>query len=520
MSILRVFISSVQKELEPERAAVAQIVTVDPFLLRHCEPVLYEKDPSTGRPSQKGYLDRLAECQIYLLLVDVEYGRAAGDLSATHEEYRQAQQAKLPTLVFIRGLDRKRDAAREARTRDFIEEIKRDGHKYGRFHDREDLKPSVRAGLCAVLEKQFHLKPSQEDAEDGDRLIEVASPFESAQIPDASSDSFVKEALAPFVEAVIQEPGMRIWEDAPDHALVTRGLATPRPGARPVVTRAAYLLFGQRPADRFPQCEILADAYDEPRITGRPKGQETLNAPILAAVEQALKFIDTQTFHPRRVVGLNNIRLDEYPVRALREALINAVAHRSYDDATRKIILRLFSDRLEVASPGYPPKPLTLAKLRKGNYRPCSCNPLIAQTLTLLDQMEQRGTGFARMRDAMLNHGLDAPAFAEQDGYFVVTFPCPNGNYDRSKTPEGATGLVSPAVEAQLNDRQRRIIARVLETGSVTTGWCMRAMKIVRDTAHRDLAALVQLKILARTGSGRSAVYVLQKGDSSAEIIR
>ena len=49
--------------------------------------------------------------------------------------------------------------------------------------------------------------------------------------------------------------------------------------------------------------------------------------------------------------------------------------------------------------------------------------------------MEQRGSGLARMRDAMLNHGLDAPTFTEQDGYFVVTFPGPNGNYDRIKTP-------------------------------------------------------------------------------------
>jgi predicted HTH transcriptional regulator len=55
------------------------------------------------------------------------------------------------------------------------------------------------------------------------------------------------------------------------------------------------------------------------------------------------------------------------------------------------------------------------------------------------------------MRDAMLNHGLDAPAFSEQDGYFVATFPGPNGNYDRLKTPESAPGLISPAVEARLN---------------------------------------------------------------------
>jgi ATP-dependent DNA helicase RecG len=62
-----------------------------------------------------------------------------------------------------------------------------------------------------------------------------------------------------------------------------------------------------------------------------------------------------------------------------------------------------------VASPGYPPSPLTLAKLRRGNYRPYSRNSVIAQALATLKRMDQRGSGFARMRDAMLNHGLDAP---------------------------------------------------------------------------------------------------------------
>jgi predicted HTH transcriptional regulator len=47
----------------------------------------------------------------------------------------------------------------------------------------------------------------------------------------------------------------------------------------------------------------------------------------------------------------------------------------------RKIFVRVFRDRIEVDSPGYAPKPLTLAKLRRGGYRPCSRNSLIAQTL-------------------------------------------------------------------------------------------------------------------------------------------
>jgi predicted HTH transcriptional regulator len=512
MTRLRVFVSSVQKELEHERAAVAQLISVDPFLLKHCEAVLYDKEPPPGRPNPKAYLDCLRSCQIYLLMVDLEYGRAGGDLSATHEEYRLAQAAKLPTLIFIRGLDRKHDDAREAKTKEFIAEVKRDGYKYVRFHDREDLKPSVRSALYAVLKNEFHLEASDEESEDGKHLIEVASTFEAAPMPDVSAQSLDAAALAPFVEAVIEQPEMRIWDDAPEHALVTRGLAMQRPGEPGTVNRAAYLLFAPRPANRFPQAEILVDAYADTKVSGKPRGQLNVNAPLLAAIEQVLAFVDKHTFHPTRVVGINNLALDEYPVSALREALVNAVAHRNYEDASRKTAVQVFSDRIVVASPGYPPAPLTLAKLRKGNYRACSRNPLIAQTLATLKLMEQRGSGFARMRDAMLNHGLDAPAFSEQDGYFVVTFPGPNGNYDRLKVPEGAVGPITPAIEAQLNDRQKQIMAHVITQGSVTNRWCRSRFHVVYNTAYRDVQGLVHLGLLQPVGTGRSVKYIISSG--------
>lgn len=508
MNILRVFVSSVQKELEHERAAVAQLISVDPFLVKHSQAVLYDQEPPAGRPNPKAYLDCLRSCQIYLLIVDVEYGRTAGDLSATHQEYRLAQQTKLPTLVFIHGLDARRDDAREAKTKEFLAEVKRDGHKYVRFHDREDLRLAVRSGLYSVLEKEFHLKPSHEDSEDGEHLIEVASAFESAPMPGLTAKSLDPAALAPFVNAVTDQPGMRIWDDAPEHALVTRGLAIQRPGEPATLSRAACLLFAPHPADRFPQAELLVDAYADTKVSGKPRGQLNVNSPILAAIERVLEFVDKHTFHPTRVVGINNLTLSEYPVAALREALVNAVAHRNYEDASRKTNLQVFSDRIVVASPGYPLAPLTLAKLRKGNYRACSRNPLVAQTLATLKLMEQRGSGFARMRDAMLNHGLDAPTFAEQDGYFVVTFPGPNGNYDRIKTPEGATGLVPPAVEAQLNDRQKRIMGEVLKSGAVTSGWCRKHLGVAYQTVYRDLGGLVELGLLHPVGRGRSTKYL------------
>ena len=231
------------------------------------------------------------------------------------------------------------------------------------------------------------------------------------------------------------------------------------------------------------------------------------------ALEQALKFVDDHTFHPRRVVGLNNVRLDEYPTAALREALVNAVAHRSYDDRSRKIFVRLFRDRIEVASPGYAPKPLTLAKLRRGGYRPCSRNPLIAQTLATLAVMEQRGSGFARMRDAMLNHGLEEPKIDQQDGFFVVTLPGPAGKYERIRTPANAGGPITPAIEAQLNERQKKIMIEVQKTGAVTSGWCRKAFAVTYNTTYLDLSDLVNRKLLVQLGKGRGTRYTLNPGN-------
>lgn len=498
----RVFISSVQKELELERTAAAALISSDPFLVQHCTPVLFEKEPAAPHPRKEPYLDILRSCNIYLLVIGNEYGESPKGLSATHQEYHLAQKLSLPTIVFLKG---KTDGNRSPDTRALIEEIKETGHTYKRFHDREDLKPELLRALIRTLAEEFGIKATAAEVSEGEHLIESASPFELAPLTDVSVDSLDQALIEAFGNRILAgqptgEPSGKI--------LHSRGLAVRGEKAGVFhATAGAFILFAPRPASRFPQCEILVDAYDDVRISGRPKGQANVNAPLPLALDDVIAFIDTHTFHPRRVVGLNNIRLDEYPVSALREALLNAVAHRSYDDASRKVAVRLFSDRLEIASPGYPLKPLTLAKLRKGNYRPCSRNPVIAQTLSVLDKMEQRGSGFARMRDAMLDHGLSEPVLDQQDGFFIVTLFGPAGDYDRLRTPAHAPGFITPAIEAKLNERQKRIIKYAQEHGEVTSGWCRKEFGVTYDTANRDLLSLAEMRLMERIGRGRSTKF-------------
>ncbi len=502
----RIFISSVQKELEWERAAIAGLIATDSFLLQHCIPVLFEKDPPPARPSSKPYLEALRDCAVYVLLIANEYGHPDGDLSATHHEYRLAQELRLPTIVFLKGTA---DTGRSAETRSLIDEIKHAGHTYKRFHDREDLKPEMLRAIMRTLADEFRINATESEVIEGEHQVESASAFEGAVLSDISVAALDLELINAFKHQVAVADGAQ--ELVPAAALHARGLIVR--GDTPdtfLATAAAFVLFGSKPAHRFPQCEILIDAYDDIRITGRPKGQLNVNAPLPHALEQVLKFIDDHTFHPRRVVGLNNLRLDEYPVTALREALLNAVAHRSYDDASRKVFVRLFRNRIEVASPGYPLKPLTLAKLRRGVYRPCSRNPLIAQTLATLDKMEQRGSGFARMRDAMLDHGLEAPVLDQQDGFFVVTLPGPDGNYDRIRTPANIPSLVPPAVEARLTDRQRQMMAALVQGDILTSKLCQERFHVSAPVVAADFQKLIEEGLVERVGAGRATRYVLR----------
>jgi predicted HTH transcriptional regulator len=395
-----------------------------------------------------------------------------------------------------------------------IDEAKRAGFTYQRFHDREDLRPLMREALLRMLAEEFGLRATSDEAAEGEQQVESASRFESAILNDTSVATLDDGWVNRFAAAVGSATAGRVTRRGSE-ALLRRGLAIrARTRNQFHPTTAAYVLFSPHPANRFPQCEILVDAYEGDRITGRPKGQAGINAPLPGALEQVMEFIDRHTFHPRRVVGLNNVRLDEYPTAALREALVNAVAHRNYEDAGRKIFVRLFRDRIEIASPGYPLKPLTPARLRRGGYRPCSRNPMIAQALATLALMEQRGTGFARMREAMLDHGLDEPRIEQQDGFFVVTLSGPAGDYDRIKTAATVSGPVTPAVEARLNERQKRIMLQVAREGTVTRGWCVAEFGVANDTAGRDLKGLTELGLLVATGKGRAVRYLAQSTDN------
>ena len=504
----RVFVSSVQKEMESERLSISSLVTTDPFLMEHCEPVLFDREPITGRKASKPYLACLDGCDVYVLLINREYGQPQGDLSATHQEYRHAQKLKLPTLVFVKGGT---DSERETKTQEFFAEIKEDGFTYKRFVDRLDLRTEVRESLIKLLKAEYGLSPQAGDDESGAQNIGAASPFESRQTDLTWADLDHRLTRAWLAKAG-DIPGSKASEAMILGYLRNRGLMwRDRKSGKHNALAAGVLFLGRNPSAPFPQCRIMADAYRGVETDPTPSDQLTVSAPAPKAIDAVVSFVARNTRHPPRIVGLSRVILDEYPEKAIREALVNAIAHRDYEDGSRQIIVEVFADRVLVSSPGLPPPPLSLAKLRTGKYRPCSRNAVLAQSLAVLNLMEQRGSGMARMKAAMLDHGLDAPKLDVQDGYFQVILAGPGKNLNRLRVSRDAVGqLVTPAVEAMLVDRQRKMVLMLLQGKVLTSRKCEQRFGITRDTANRDFEMLIKSGIAVRTGAGRSTAYVLR----------
>lgn len=506
MKKLRIFVSSVQKELEVERVAVAGWVSADPQLSELCEVVLFEKEPLSGKRICKPYLECLKTCQIYLLILDCEYGKPP-EFSATHEEYRFARDNELPILVFIKGMT---DGKREEKTKDFLDEIKADRNTYRRFHDRADLRTEIREAMRRVLKESFGIDVT-DDGTGGLASEESASMFE-LQALDVSAEELDADAARVWLQAVRATGADQLLsEDALFNALRQKGLV--RKEGSGFQTQASGLIFlGRDPSLRFPQCRIFADAFKGKLAESKPSDQMTLSEAAQSMVKQVWKFVQNNTRHPMRVNGLIRISLDEYPEEAVREAVVNAIAHRNYEDSSRQILVKLFADRLEILSPGAPMKPLTVAKIRKGNCLPCSRNPILGQYLNHLRLMDQRGSGIGRMKEAMLNHGLDMPEYDLIEGYFRVTLKGPGDDLDRLRSPSDEVAGIPPAVADQLSKRQVAILEQAVSEGKVTTGWVVSALNVVKDTAVRDLKGLCDLGLLNKQGKGRGVHYVPATG--------
>lgn len=193
--------------------------------------------------------------------------------------------------------------------------------------------------------------------------------------------------------------------------------AAERSGGRLVFRNAGVLFFAREVQKFFRQAYVtclLGKGTDKVHILDRKDFAEG----AVADIEQALRFIERNTRVAYKIEELQREEVPEYPMAALREAITNATMHRDYFEAGANVFVEIYSDRIEVSSPGGLPKGLRVEELGSRSVRR---NPLIADLLHRIGFIEKAGTGIRRMRDAAVDHGCPEPQF-DPGGFFTATF--------------------------------------------------------------------------------------------------
>ena len=196
-----------------------------------------------------------------------------------------------------------------------------------------------------------------------------------------------------------------------------------------IPTLASIMNFGIYPQGLFPQLCITAisvPGYEigdistaDERFTDNKRIEGTLSEMLDAALIFCRNNMKTGTFIDPQT-GKRTDRT-EYPVKAIREAVLNALIHRDYSVHTEgtPIQINFFKDRLEIHSPGNLYGRMTVEQL--GHARPDLRNPALATMAENLLQAENRYSGIPTIRREMKSSGLPEPVFENRRNEFVVT---------------------------------------------------------------------------------------------------
>ena len=206
------------------------------------------------------------------------------------------------------------------------------------------------------------------------------------------------------------------------------------------LTNAGLLLSDQNP---LKQSKIVCT-----RWKGLNKGiiaedaidDKEYNGSIIALLENADSFIKNNSKMSWKVVGMERQELEEYPITARREAIVNALIHRDYQILGAEIHIDMFDDRLEITSPGGMFDGSLIQNLEIKNIPSMRRNIVIADIFSRLHYMDRRGSGLSRILESY-NDSIQKPKFISDSLSFTVMFP--NKGYYKTNEMDENKNIVS-----------------------------------------------------------------------------
>ena len=321
--------------------------------------------------------------------------------------------------------------------------------------------------------------------------------FESEAVPGASIDDFSRAMIDEYLEKRAERT-KRPYSGEVNRMLAEVGAITA--DGKPTVS--GLLLFSEYPQRWLPQSGVVFAKF----VGRTPRGEsglagysrrEELIGPVPRLIEATWNLVWSEMAISAVVKGLEREETFEYPQFAVREALVNAICHRDYRLRGRRIEVRMFSDRLEVISPGGLPGFITVDNIKDEHF---SRNPRLVGGLFHWGYIEELGLGIDRMMEVMEQAGHSPPKFDARPYSFAVAL------HNERTQPE------LPEWSRDMNHRQARALQYIRESGSITNREYRGLIQSVSaETLRLDLVDLVEKGILTRIGAKKGTYYVLRE---------
>lgn len=420
--MIRIFVSSVQKEFEQERLKLFEWITADPFLGKFFEVFLFEKLPAIDNTPQQVFLDEIAQCEIYLGILGTEYGFVGKKgVSVTEEEFDEASRLHKQRYVFVTDYANKdRDASQVT----FIQKaqaflVRR------KFSDYADLKSLVYASLVRYLEDTGKIQ---------------TTPFDASVSAQAELSAIDPMKVADFVSLARSKRGFKLQPTAPFQEVLTH-LNLLKDG-KP--NNAAILLFGHGPSRFFPSSEVRCEYHLGIERKKPIASYKVFTGTVFEMVDQAEDFILSKLDYQveTRSEGTSIPGKYEIPREVISEAIVNAVAHRDYTN-NGSVQVMLFKDRLEIRNPGYLPLGWTVEKLKE-LHTSVPRNLLLAEPMYQAGYIERLGTGTSDMVTNAHEAGLVDPVFLQEDTFNVTIYRKGYGVADQVPTKQRPSTVEVP----------------------------------------------------------------------------
>ena len=275
------------------------------------------------------------------------------------------------------------------------------------------------------------------------------------------------------------------------------------------ITRGAILLFGKNPQASFTSAQIhmgrFRDAItiiDDKILKGNLFSQVDAAVQLFQQYMQVRYEFNEKPAKTEPLSAMQRTEIWDYPIKALREAVINALIHRDYFQTGAEIQIRVYDDHVVITNPGGLTGGMTVDELRQEGHRSLPRNTLLAQVFYYGELLEKWGTGTSRMISLCQNHGIPEPEFSAHPDWFSVTFAKDYYTDER-------------LLAMGLSDRQVKAVHYAREQGAITNKGYRENSKVSTSLALRELNDLCTRGIFMKRGkTGRNTEYILNKARS------